>query len=244
MARVVSIARQPVDPTGKKRTKGTRTPARRSTRPELVHRFLIVLIGTDPVIWRRIEVPETYSFWDLHVAIQDAMGWLDCHLHEFRLLDAGERQVVSVGIPTGEEPADRPVLPGWQVTVSQFFDRREWHSPPATYAYDFGDDWQHVVVHEGLEAVDKSLRYPRCVSGEGRCPPEDCGGPHGYVEFLLAYGDPNHEEHEAMVRWAGKDFDAKAFNPAAVKFDDPKMRWKKAFGRSPGSRRDRGNPVS
>jgi len=22
-------------------------------------------------------VPEAYSFWDLHVAIQDAMGWID-----------------------------------------------------------------------------------------------------------------------------------------------------------------------
>jgi hypothetical protein len=50
-----------------------------------VHQFLIVLKGTDPLVWRRIQVPEAYSFWDLHVAIQDAMGWLDYHLHEFRL---------------------------------------------------------------------------------------------------------------------------------------------------------------
>jgi hypothetical protein len=28
-------------------------------------------------------VPASYSFWDLHVAIQDAMGWEDYHLHEF-----------------------------------------------------------------------------------------------------------------------------------------------------------------
>ncbi|OFW13207.1 MAG: hypothetical protein A3H29_03900 [Acidobacteria bacterium RIFCSPLOWO2_02_FULL_67_21] len=33
------------------------------------------------MVWRRIHVPEHYSFWDLHVAIQDAMGWQDCHLH-------------------------------------------------------------------------------------------------------------------------------------------------------------------
>jgi len=231
VAKVVSITKKPAKPKGKNQPSGTRKSAKRSARPELVHRFLIVLTGTDPVIWRRIEVPETYSFWDLHVAIQDAMGWMDCHLHEFRLLDAGERKVVSIGIPTGEESADRPVLPGWQVPVSQFFERREWHSPPATYAYDFGDDWEHVVIHEGLEPVDESRTYPRCVSGEGRCPPEDCGGPHGYVEFLIAYVDPNHEQHESMVQWAGEDFDPEAFNPAAVKFDDPKKRWKKAFGR-------------
>lgn len=231
MAKVVSITKKPAKPKAKNQPSGTRKSAKRSARPELVHRFLIVLTGTDPVIWRRIEVAETYSFWDLHVAIQDAMGWMDCHLHEFRLLDAGERRVVSIGIPTGEESADCPVLPGWHVPVSQFFERREWHSPPATYAYDFGDDWEHVVIHEGLEPVDESRTYPRCVSGEGRCPPEDCGGPHGYVEFLLAYVDPNHEQHESMVQWAGEDFDPEAFNPAAVKFDDPKQRWKKAFGR-------------
>ena len=88
-------------------TRTTRTP-----RPKLVHQFLVVLSGTDPLVWRRIQVPEKYSFWDLHVAIQDAMGWLDCHLHEFRLPAAAERQVVSIGIPTDDDPEDRPVVPG------------------------------------------------------------------------------------------------------------------------------------
>ncbi len=224
MAKVISIVKSPANPAQTK-------PAKRSAKPALVHRFLVVLASTDPVIWRRVEVPQRYSFWDLHVAIQDAMGWLDCHLHEFRLLDAAERKVVSIGIPTGEEPADRPVLPCWKVPVSQFFERREWHSPPATYAYDFGDDWEHVVVHEGLEPADASRTYPRCVSGEGKCPPEDCGGPHGYVEFLRAYVDPNHEGHQSMREWAGEGFDPKAFNPTAVTFDDPKQRWKTAFER-------------
>lgn len=58
-------------------------------------------------------MPETYSFWDLHAAIQDAMGWLDYDLHEFRLLDAAGRQVVSIGIPTDDDPEDRTVVPGW-----------------------------------------------------------------------------------------------------------------------------------
>lgn len=40
-----------------------------------VYQFKITLAGAKPPIWRRIQVPETYTFWDLHVAIQDAMGW-------------------------------------------------------------------------------------------------------------------------------------------------------------------------
>jgi hypothetical protein len=105
-----------------------------------VHRFLIILTGTAPLVWRRIQVPERYSFWDLHVAIQDPMGWLDYHLHEFRLVDAREKGVVSIGIPTDEDPEYRPVVPGWEIRLSRFFERRAWHAPPATYAYDCGDD--------------------------------------------------------------------------------------------------------
>jgi hypothetical protein len=56
-------------------------------------------------------------------------------------------------------------------------------------------------------------------------------GVHGYAEFLQVIADPGHEEHESTRRWAGGRFDPEAFDPAAVKFDDPKKRWKKAFAR-------------
>jgi hypothetical protein len=43
-------------------------PSKRATpRPKLVHQFLIVLSGTAPLVWRRIQVPGRYSFRDLHV---------------------------------------------------------------------------------------------------------------------------------------------------------------------------------
>lgn len=202
---------------------------KRARRPERVHQFLIVLAGTAPLVWRRIQVPEDYSFWDLHVAIQDAMGWLDYHLHEFRLMDAAERRVVSIGIPSDEDPSDRPVLPGWKVPLERFFEKRSWHAPPAMYAYDFGDDWQHVVVHEGMESTEDALTYPRCVAGARRCPPEDCGGVHGYAEFLRIIANRRHPEHASMLEWVGGTYDADAFDPSAVVFDDPVKRWKRAF---------------
>ena len=45
-----------------------------------VYQFKITLEGAKPPIWRRIHVPKTYTLWDLHVAIHDAMGWGDCYL--------------------------------------------------------------------------------------------------------------------------------------------------------------------
>lgn len=198
-------------------------------QPTLVHQFLVVLSGTNPLVCRRILVPEKYSFWDLHVAVQHAMGWLDYHLHAFRVLDAAEPQLVSIGIPTDDDPEDRPVVPGWQVPVSTFFERRA-QALPAMYVYDFGDHWQHVIVHEGLGSADERRKYPRCVAGEGRCPPEDCGGVHRYAELLQAIADPDHDEHQSTLQWVGSGFDPQAFDPDAAKFDDPKKRWKKAFG--------------
>jgi len=201
----------------------------RRKRPTLVHQFLVVLSGTDPLVWRRIQVPETYSFWDLHVAIQDAMGWLDYHLHEFRLLDREEKHVVAVGIPDQDSPDERSVVAGWEVPLSAYFTERAWHALPVLYAYDFGDDWEHVLVHEGMESAEPSLKYPRCLAGARRCPPEDCGGVHGYIEFLEAIANPEHPDHATVMEWSAGNYDSAAFDLAGVVFDDPRKRWKIAF---------------
>jgi hypothetical protein len=52
-------------------TKRSTAGSRRRPSADWVHQFLIVLPGTDPLVWRRIQVPQSYSFWDLHVAIPD-----------------------------------------------------------------------------------------------------------------------------------------------------------------------------
>jgi len=67
-----------------------------------VYQFKIALKHIRPPIWRRIQVPENYSFWDLHVAIQDAMGWLDYHLHEFEMVNPSTGIKVAIGIPDEE----------------------------------------------------------------------------------------------------------------------------------------------
>lgn len=46
-----------------------------ATRPVL--QFKITLQGIVPSIWQRIQISDLCSYWDLHVAIQDAMDWLD-----------------------------------------------------------------------------------------------------------------------------------------------------------------------
>ena len=193
-----------------------------------MHQFLIVLANTDPLIWRRIQVPGAYSFWDLHVALQDAMGWLDCHLHEFRVvLDSKSGRIGRFGIPV--EDMLEPVQPGWTVKVSDVLSGDDL---PILYVYDFGDDWHHAVIYEGGVPLDRGTRYPRCVAGARKCPPEDCGGVHGYKELLEAIRDPKHERHRELLDWLGGAFDPDAFDAAEITFDDPRKRWRNAFENS------------
>ncbi len=60
---------------------------------------------------------------------------------------------------------------------------------------------------------------PLCLAGANACPPEDVGGPPGYVDFIEAISDPRHDEHEAMLKWCGGTFDPYAFDPDAVNTD-------------------------
>ena len=202
------------------------TPKRkRVKKPEHACQFLIVLPNTDPLVWRRVQVPESYSFWDLHVAIQDAMGWKDYHLHEFVVAEPKTGRQKRIGIPDDEMPDERACLAGWKVPIARYLTCG---ADPVRYRYDFGDDWEHTLEFEDL-LPDDGGPYPRCVAGAGACPPEDVGGTHGYAEFLKVIRNPRHAEHKAMLQWVGGRVDPHAFTPDSVVFDDPRERFKTAF---------------
>lgn len=191
-----------------------------------VIQFKVTLKTVKPSIWRRIEVPALYTFWDLHIAIQDAMGWLDYHLHAFRVRSALGK-LDEIGIPDDDAFEGEPLfLPGWKVRVADYLYQV---GARAAYEYDFGDSWVHELRIEAIGPRASRVKYPRCVAGAGRCPPEDCGGPHGYAELLATIRDPNHEDHESMLEWLGGPIDPAAFEPSAVRFDNPAKRWKIAF---------------
>jgi len=182
-----------------------------------------------PAVWRDIAVPDSFSFWALHCAIQDAMGWQDCHLHEFHATEPGLRNTVRIGIPDGDDfPLDSPTLPGWDVEIAPFFPRR---GSKLRYLYDFGDDWSHTVELSERRPAEAQERLPRCLDGARACPPEDCGGPYSYADFLEALRDPRHEEHASLLKWVGGAFDPEAFDAAKRRFRDPQKYWRTLFGK-------------
>ncbi len=161
-------------------------------------------------VWRQLMVPTRMNFWELHVALQDVMGWQDCHLHQFTVENpqTGSRQRFGIPDDSGFHGV-HDILAGWEHLVAPHL---EVDGHPLLYTYDFGDDWQHEVTLEAVLDDEGDGDLPRCTGGEGMCPPEDSGGP-GMCETLMA-------------ETARQEFD-----PAKVVFDNPRLRWLRAFGR-------------
>lgn len=194
---------------------------------DMVMQFKVTLREIEPPVWRRIQLPAESTFWDLHVAIQNAFGWADYHLHEFRVADPMTGAPLAIGIPDEyQEFGSIGQFPGWLVRIDRTFVdgiRR------ADYLYDFGDAWMHTIRFERLLRRDKRHDYPRCVKGARKCPPEDCGGPGGYARLLEALADRRHPCHRELKEWVGGTFDPEEFDPAAVVFEDPQDHLDKVF---------------
>ena len=109
------------------------------------------------------------------------------------------------------------------------------HSINTTYVYDFGDNWIHEILLEAINPEEEGSKYPKCLAGERACPPEDCGSVPGYYDLLEVLNDPENEEYEDTVAWLKGEvtryhpFSPEKFDPQAVKFDNPKKRWKILF---------------
>ena len=85
-----------------------------------------------------------------------------------------------------------------------------------TYEYDFGDGWEHTLVLEKVLDPDPDAKYPVCLAAERNCPPEDCGGAHGFTEMLDILNNPNHEEYESWKTWVGDEYDSERFDLSIV----------------------------
>jgi hypothetical protein len=171
--------------------------------PAGVYQLKITLRNvTEPPVWRRVLVPADFTLGQLHDVIQLAMGWDFSHLHVFNT------RLGDYGTPDPElRFADE-----YGARLTEVLPRKR---SKLSYNYDFGDDWEHDVLVEEKRPAAPGESLPRCVEGEGACPPEDSGGPWGYDRLKEVVADPEDEEHDDMLEWLGLDepseFDAAAF---------------------------------
>ncbi len=180
-------------------------PTKKTASPQEIYQIKVTLLGTRPPIWRRLLVPANLTLEQLHDVLQLAMGWEDCHMHDFRI---GQKRF---GTPDPDEG-----LMGLPSTASErtarLFNVMRKVGAKAVYTYDFGDGWEHGIAVEKVLLPEAGHAYPICVDGKRHGPPEDCGGVPGFYNLLEAISNPEHDEHEEMRDWLGDDFDPDAFS--------------------------------
>lgn len=165
---------------------------------DTIARLKVTLDNVKPTVLRRIEVPFDIRLDRLHLTIQAAMGWTNSHLYELRAGDVAW----STLYPEADWPDD--FLDACKARLGDVL--KDVGTKTLKYLYDFGDGWKHTIKIERLIDSRPSTLYPRLIEAKGRCPPEDVGGPWGYVEFLEAIADPKHERHRELKQWFADDF--------------------------------------
>lgn len=192
---------KPQSKLSKKTARPRATPA-----TTLLYQFKITLLGSKPLIWRRIQVKDC-TLDKLHEHIQTAMGWTNSHLHQFEIKGRlyGDPEFLDDGF------GDFEFVDSTRTNLSQILPKIGKRFA-FKYEYDFGDGWEHEVLFEGSPTIDAKAKYPHCLEGERACPPEDIGGIWGYAEYLEALADPKHERHAEFMEWSGK-FDPETFDP-------------------------------
>lgn len=192
----------------------------------------ITLYGSKPAIWRRILAPDDYSFFALHVAIQDAFGWRDSHLHQFLTGSPFKRNShyrrISFPMPEMDMEYAEDFIDERKVKLSEYLRGEK---DIMFYEYDFGDSWMHEIELEKILLKEPKIKYPILLGSERACPVEDCGGLGGYYNLLEILKDPKNPEHEDMLDWlcidSVKEVDPDKFDFKTIRFHDAKKALRK-----------------
>ncbi len=169
-------------------------------------RVRVSVEGSEPSIWRLLDIDSSVTLDKVHEVLQAAVGWRDIHLHSFTDTDPFERlQPVD-----GEMPEPRRWVPH-ELLEDSDDDLPETHwslgeiltpgSGPVFYEYDFGDSWGHRLDLITSFPAHADSPGARLVDGARRAPLEDSGGIGGYHDLLDALADPAHDEHEDAAAW-------------------------------------------
>ncbi|MBF0551400.1 MAG: plasmid pRiA4b ORF-3 family protein [Deltaproteobacteria bacterium] len=172
-----------------------------------IYRLKVTLQDSKPPIWRRFEVLGNITLRRLHKILQIVMGWDDYHLHQFIV------GYTHYGEPDPDYDTDDLQMKNDKSSRLYAVVPRE--KATFLYEYDFGDSWIHEILVEKILPREEGKDYPVCLAGKRACPPENVGGIWRYGEYLEAFHDRDHPEHEQVLAWRGL-FDPEVLDLAGV----------------------------
>jgi hypothetical protein len=125
-----------------------------------VFQIKIAVTGIKMPLWRRVQVPEASTFWDLHVVVNNVLRWEFRCPTNFKLID-----------PQQSAPVTLELDSIWQERVDRYLSLKH----PTCFMVI--GKWLIVVhVEEVLDASPETI-YPRALNGEGSAPDSDWIGP-------------------------------------------------------------------
>jgi hypothetical protein len=167
----------------------------------------VTLNEVEPPVWRKFIISTDANLKELHMVIQKTMGWQNSHLHDFSINNGKQRfspKDMSESFDNDDESEDSS-----EVTIADLMMMK---IEDFQYNYDYGDGWEHSI-EIGKEVLPQAgVKYPLCTEGSGACPPEDCGGPYGYLNLCKILSNPKDEEYKEMREWVGREFDPTKFS--------------------------------
>ncbi len=171
----------------------------------MAHKLNIVLSGSEPKIYRKVIVPEKFTFDQLHEVIQIVMGWENYHMYQFNL--GAPYNSDKIGLPN-EDDEDFGLFGGknhenYDATQTYLSDiLTPLFKKKLSYTYDFGDDWHHEI--KILAKPTEDVLFPICIDGANAGPTEDCGGIYGFYDMLETINSPKKsDEKTEFMEWLG-----------------------------------------
>lgn len=140
------------------------------------YQLKLALPFSDPLIWRRIQVPGQMTLADMHRVIQICMGWQDSEAHQFL--------VGKIFYQPGFGIEDYKRKPEYDEAAFELHQLEEGMQFLFSYLYDGGDGWELQIAVEEILGAGTFKPFPRLLDGANGCPPEDTGDIHQYQAML------------------------------------------------------------
>ncbi|NWN97301.1 MAG: plasmid pRiA4b ORF-3 family protein, partial [Bacillus sp. (in: Bacteria)] len=156
----------------------------------MIYQLKITLKYIKPPIWRRVEVRDSMTFYDLHRIIQNSFDWEDYHLHSFdikRSAGTSTNHLITIGPMNQEKNQVFSFGFGYdydekKVILKEIFQNEK---DRVLYVYDFGDNWEHDIVLEKIIPEENDIFYPRCTKVMRLAPEEDSRGESIFDDVVI-----------------------------------------------------------
>jgi hypothetical protein len=173
--------------TGEKKSTDSAKEKSKKTIPR--YQFHVSLAFSDPLIWRRIQVPGQMTLKQFHMVLQLCMEWSGKHNHQFYVGKIFYNSS-SATVTGGEYHEADYELQSLEEAMKWCF----------TYIYDAGDGWEHEITLEKTIVAQSGWTCPQVLDGEWAAPPERIGSVHRYAELLHAFEHPGEEKSRRLLQ--------------------------------------------